>query len=198
MCGCSMRRRRAVLHAAGREDVDARMLGHGRPFVLEIKKPRRRHVNLQDLAQSINEQAQGKVKALKLRLADKDAIRRLKKGETAEKIYRAVIEFDRGVSDEEIGVLEETLANALIHQQTPQRVLHRRPNRVREKHIYEVKVKRLTPNRVEMRVRCQGGLYIKELITGDDGRTDPSVAKIVDAKAAPLELDVLGVIMRRP
>ena len=49
---------------------------------------------------------------------------------------------------------------------------------------------------MEMRVHCQGGLYIKELITGDEGRTSPSVAEILDVKAKPLELDVLEVIMK--
>jgi tRNA pseudouridine synthase 10 len=47
-----------------------------------------------------------------------------------------------------------------------------------------------------MRIHCQGGLYIKELITGDQGRTDPSVAKIIKSKATPLELDVQSVIMK--
>ncbi|MCD6195727.1 MAG: tRNA pseudouridine(54/55) synthase Pus10, partial [Staphylothermus sp.] len=37
---------RIVLHASGREDVDARMLGTGRPMVLEIKNPRFRYVDL--------------------------------------------------------------------------------------------------------------------------------------------------------
>jgi len=29
------------LHASGREDVDVRMLGKGRPFILEIVSPKR-------------------------------------------------------------------------------------------------------------------------------------------------------------
>jgi tRNA pseudouridine synthase 10 len=73
-------------------------------------------------------------------------------------------------------------------------VLHRRANKIREKYIYEAKVKRLSPNLAEIRVHCEGGLYIKELITGDEGRTDPNVTDIVSARAEPLELDVLTVI----
>lgn len=185
----------AVFHAAGREDIDARMLGRGRPFVTEIKKPRKRFVDLRALRKVINEQAKGKVRVSSLRLTDKEAVRKLKRRESAEKIYRALVEFDRSVSDEEIGSLERALAGTVVHQQTPLRVVHRRSDRVREKHIYETEVKRLTSNRVEMRIRCQGGLYVKELITGDEGRTEPSVAKIVGVKASPLELDVLSVVM---
>jgi len=183
-----------VLHAAGREDIDARMLGRGRPFAMEIKKPQKRFIDLRDLTQTINEKAQGKVKVLNLRLTHKDAVRKLKKREMAEKIYKAIVEFDREISDDEINTLEKTLTNAIVVQQTPLRVLHRRSDRVREKHIYEARIKRLTLNRIEMRVRCEGGLYIKELITSDEDRTDPSVAKIVGAEAKPLELDVLGVM----
>ncbi len=133
---------------------------------------------------------------MNLRFARKDDVRKLKKAEASEKVYKAIIEFDRNVSDEELEAVEKTFANAVVHQQTPLRVLHRRADLVREKHIYEAKIKRLTPNRAEMRIRCQGGLYIKELITGDEGRTDPCVAKIVNAEAKPLELDVLNVVVR--
>jgi len=184
-------------HAAGREDVDARMLGRGRPFIIEVKKPKKRFIDLQDLAETINKHAQGKVKVLNLHFGDRDTVIRLKKTEAGEKIYRAVVEFDRSISDEELETLEKTLTSAMVRQQTPSRVLHRRADRVREKYIYKAKLKRLTPNRVEMRVHCQGGLYIKELITGDEGRTNPNVTNIAGAKAEPLELDVLNVIMRR-
>ena len=186
----------ASFHAAGREDIDARMLGRGRPFVIEIKKPKKRFVDLHDLADSINTQGKGKVKVLNLRFGDKNTVRRLKKTEAAEKVYKAIVEFDRSVSDEELETLEKTLNSTVVRQQTPMRVLHRRADRIREKYIYKAKVKRLTPNRMEMRVRCQGGLYIKELITGDGGRTNPNVTDIVSAKAEPLELDVLNVITR--
>lgn len=184
----------AILHAAGREDIDARMLGRGRPFVMEIKKPKKRLIDLRNLTQTINKMAQEKVQVMNLRLAHKDAVVKFKKRETAEKIYKAIVEFDKEISDDELKTLENTLTNVIVAQQTPLRVLHRRSDRVREKHIYEVRIKRVSPNRIEMRVRCEGGLYIKELITSDEGRTDPSVAKIVGTEAKPLELDVLGVM----
>jgi tRNA pseudouridine synthase 10 len=187
----------ASLHAAGREDVDARMLGTGRPFIMEIKKPKKRFIDLDSLTETINRQAQGKVEVLNLRFARKDDVRQLKKGEASQKIYKAIIKFERDVSDGELETVMEALEKAVIHQQTPLRVLHRRADLVREKYIYETKVKRLAPNRAEMKIRCQGGLYIKELISGDEGRTDPSVTKLVNAEAKTLELDVLKVIMEK-
>jgi tRNA pseudouridine synthase 10 len=183
------------LHAAGREDVDVRMLGMGRPFIMEVKKPKKRFIDLKSLTEVINRQAKGKVEVLNLSSAGKNDVRNLKKAESSQKIYSVIIEFDREVSDSELESVTKTLEKAVIRQQTPLRVLHRRADLVREKYIYETKIKRLAPNRTEMKIRCQGGLYIKELISGDEGRTDPNVAKIVNAEAKPLELDVLKVIV---
>ena len=184
-------------HAAGREDIDARMLGRGRPFILEVKKPRKRFVDLKTLGETINEEAKKKLEVLSLHFADRDAVRKLKKKEMAEKVYKVVIGFDRNISDKELKLIEEKLTDAVISQQTPLRVLHRRADRTREKHIYKAKIKRLAPDSAEMRIRCQGGLYIKELITGDQGRTKPCVAEITNTRAEPLELDVLGIVKRR-
>lgn len=183
-----------VFHASGREDIDARMLGRGRPLVIEIKKPIKRFINLENLEKTINKHAGKKVEVRALHFSDKDSLRKLKKGETAQKHYRVLVEFGREVSDEELSVLENALTSIMVRQQTPQRVLHRRADRLREKYIYETKVKKLKPNKVEMRVRCQGGLYVKELITGDEGRTKPNVAGIIHAETTPLELDVLNII----
>ena len=184
-----------TLHGAGREDIDVRMLGSGRPFVIEDKKPRKRLINLKNLERTINKSAKGKVEVSNLYLASKDVVRKLKLSERAQKLYKATIELDKRVSDRQLAALRKALTGAAIRQQTPKRVMHRRADLVREKHIYKAKVKRLTPNRFQIQIRCQGGLYIKELITGDEGRTVPSVAQILGAKAFPVELDVLGVYM---
>ena len=184
-----------AFHAAGREDVDARMMGNGRPFIIEIKRPKRRFIDLKSLTNIVNEQARGKVEILGLRSAIKDDILQLKKAEKATKIYKVFIDFNRDVTDEELAIVAEKLSKTSIHQQTPLRVLHRRADRVREKYIYEVHIKRVAPNRAVMKIRCQGGLYIKELVSGDEGRTVPSVASIINAEAKPLELDVLKVSM---
>jgi tRNA pseudouridine synthase 10 len=186
----------AVFHGAGREDIDARMLGSGRPFVIEIKMPKNRFINLEKLEKTINEEAEGKVEVHGLRFASKELVRQLKKAEYSQKSYRVTVEFNRSVSDTELTRLESSLKGIVINQQTPKRVLHRRADRLREKYIYKAKVKRLTPNRARLNVTCQGGLYVKELVTGDEGRTRPSVAEILGTEATPLELDVLKVITR--
>jgi len=187
---------KASFHASGREDIDARMLGKGRPFVIEIARPQKRFLNLKKLEESINAYADGKIKVSNLKIADKAIVRILKKKESAQKQYRVIIEFENQVATSDLHLLEKTLTNAVIRQKTPVRVLHRRADLTREKYIYEVKVKKLSPKRVEMKIRCQGGLYVKELVTGDEGRTTPNVSQILKNKAKPIKLDVLSVIMK--
>ncbi|MCW3993951.1 MAG: tRNA pseudouridine(54/55) synthase Pus10 [Candidatus Bathyarchaeota archaeon] len=183
-------------HASGREDIDARMLGNGRPFVIEITKPKKRFLDLKKLEKAVNAYAKGKVKVSNLCSADRDVVRKLKKAESAQKEYRVIIKFENKITAGNLRLLEEKLTNTVIKQRTPTRVLHRRADLTRERYIYEVKVKKLSPKKAEVRIRCQGGLYVKELVTADDGRTKPSVSQILKNKAEPIELDVLNVFMK--
>ena len=186
---------KTAFHASGREDIDARMLGTGRPFVVEVSKPRKRFLDLPKLKKIINAAAKDKVEVSNLRFTSKDVVRRLKKAESAQKEYRVLVEFEDDVSEEGLRDVAEKLSNAVVKQQTPLRVLHRRADLTREKYIYWVKVKKVSPKKAEMQIRCQGGLYVKELVSGDEGRTVPSVSMLLGNRAKPLKLDVLSVIM---
>jgi tRNA pseudouridine synthase 10 len=92
-------------------------------------------------------------------------------------------------------MLEEKFSNALIKQQTPLRVVHRRADLIREKYIYKLKVKKVSLKRALMEIHCQGGLYVKELVSGDEGRTVPNISESLGNRAKTLKLDVLKVIM---
>ena len=186
---------KTLFHASGREDIDARMLGTGRPFVIEVSEPKKRSINLKEIEAKINAGAVGKVEVLRLRFATKDVVRNLKKGEGAQKEYRLLAEFENPVSDEDLRLLEEKLTAATIKQQTPVRVMHRRADLIRERYIYKLKVKKVSLKRALLEIRCQGGLYVKELVSGDEGRTIPNVSDLLKNRAKTLRLDVLKVIM---
>ncbi len=185
----------AFLHASGREDIDARMLGTGRPFVIEVSKPKKRFVDLQQIEARVNSDAVGKVEVSGLRFTTKDVVRRLKQGEGAQKEYRLLAEFENELSDQDLRTIEEKLSGICIKQQTPLRVLHRRADLIREKYIYQVKVKKVSLKRALMEIRCQGGLYVKELVSGDERRTNPNISDLLNNRAKTLKLDVLNVIL---
>ena len=186
---------KTAFHAAGREDIDARMLGTGRPFVLEVSKPVKRFIDLKAIEAKINAEAVGKVEVSHLCFTTRDVVRHLKKGEGSQKEYRLLAEFENELSDEALRTIENQLSGASVKQQTPLRVLHRRADLIRERYIYKVKVRKVSHKRALMEIHCQGGLYVKELVTGDEGRTIPNVSDLLGNKAKTLKLDVLKVIM---
>jgi tRNA pseudouridine synthase 10 len=185
----------AFLHASGREDIDARMLGRGRPFVIEVSKPKKRFIDLKLIEDQVNFDAVGKVEVSGLHFTTKDVVRHLKKGEGAQKEYSLLADFENELSIQDLRRIEEQLSGTCIKQQTPQRVLHRRADLIREKYIYQVKVKKVSLKRALLEIRCQGGLYVKELVSGDEGRTVPNVSDLLNNRAKTLKLDVLNVIM---
>jgi tRNA pseudouridine synthase 10 len=181
-------------HAAGREDIDARVLGKGRPFVIEVKKPKKRKIKLRKLQKEIIERSKGKIEVSRLKPSSRDKLGDIKRGEGANKSYRAVVKFEKNITDEKLVSIKESLTDSIIHQLTPIRVVHRRADKLRKRRVFDVKIKRLKPKTAEILILCQGGLYIKELITGDNGRTNPNISDLADNPAKCVEIDVLKVI----
>ena len=75
-----------AFHGMGREDIDVRCLGRGRPFVLEVKEPKKRSFNAEKLAEIINEAAQGSVEVSSIRPSTRSEVVRIK-DTPAEKSY---------------------------------------------------------------------------------------------------------------
>jgi tRNA pseudouridine synthase 10 len=171
------------------------MLGSGRPFVIEISKPKKRFVDLKLIEAQVNADAVEKVEVSGLRFATKAVVRHLKTGEGAQKEYSLLAEFEKELSDEDMRTIEKNFSGICIKQQTPLRVMHRRADLIREKYIYQVKVKKVSLKRALLEIHCQGGLYVKELVSGDEGRTVPNVSDLLNNRAKTLKLDVLNVIM---
>ena len=190
----------ATLHGAGREDVDALMLGDGRPFVMEVEEPRVRDVDTDALQRDANERADGKVEVRELRRVEGTVVERVKSLD-ASKRYRARVSFSEAVAQDE---LDDALASlvGVVEQRTPSRVDRRRADKVREREVYEA------TGEVEeggegdesgegreatVELHTEGGLYVKELVSGDEGRTAKSLASLLGVSAVVEELDVLAV-----
>ena len=54
--------RKATLHGAGREDIDALMVGSGRPFVIEVVEPKFRRLSAKKVEREINKSANGAIR----------------------------------------------------------------------------------------------------------------------------------------
>jgi len=188
-----MKARDAILHGAGREDVDARMLGNGRPFILEIREPKVRSVDLRELERIVNERAGGKVSVRFLAFAEPKHVPELKTSKFRKK-YRAVVEFEREVGEEELRRALEELSFRVIEQFTPERVEHRRANILRRRRTYKLDLLLHRGKKAVITVEADSGLYIKELVSGDRGRTRPSLSEILNSPARVVRLDVISVL----
>ena len=179
------------LHGAGREDIDARMLGEGRPFVMELLSPRVRSIDLNALRLEVNRFAAGKVEVSSLSFVDRSLVAAVKETK-ATKRYRAEIEFERAVNGDD---LSSALASIVgeIEQRTPRRVSHRRSDLIRRRTLHFAEGRSIDPTHAEVEFLTDGGLYVKELVSGDEGRTVPSLAGRLGIRARVIALDVLAV-----
>ncbi len=182
----------AVLHGAGREDIDARMIGTGRPFILEVVEPNKRSLDLAELEKEINRSAEGRVSVSIKRWTDRTEVETLKSNK-AHKKYRILVEVDGALSADTFANALKTLQGATIHQRTPERVAHRRADKIRERIVLDIEYEGEQDGKFVVEVLGEAGLYIKELISGDGGRTRPSLAEILNRSAHVFSLDVVQV-----
>ncbi|MAY05430.1 MAG: tRNA pseudouridine(54/55) synthase Pus10 [Euryarchaeota archaeon] len=78
--------REHAFHGMGREDIDVRCLGRGRPFVLEIKEPKRWDIDYDAAMKVVNEKADGAIEITDVRRSNRSEVVRVK-DTPAEKSY---------------------------------------------------------------------------------------------------------------
>jgi tRNA pseudouridine synthase 10 len=182
------RGKETAFHGSGREDIDARCLDY-RPFVIEVVKPVKRKIDLAKLRRDINRSK--KVEVSKLSFSDMDYVRKIK-ADKHDKTYAADVIFKKDIDASKLRLLSQ-LKGKTIEQKTPTRVSHRRANLLRKRDVVDISWKTIGRKRVLFKIRGSAGLYIKELISGDNGRTKPSVSEILGNEVKKIYLDVLKV-----
>jgi len=179
-------------HGCGREDIDALMLGSGRPFVLEIKNPKKRTIDLAILTSEINSYTKNRVEISNLRFSDRKEIARIKNAEF-QKTYYIVIEGEKPIKKEKLKEVAQILQGKTIKQLTPTRVAHRRANKIRERKIYNCELESVEGSIARLTIETQSGTYIKELVSGDSGRTTPNISEMIGIPCKVKELDVIEI-----
>ena len=179
-------------HGSGREDIDALMLGSGRPFILEIKNPRKRTIDLSVLERETNHDADHKIEISCLRFSNRDEVARIKAAEF-QKTYRVVVEAEKPLNKEKLIKVAQTLQGKLVKQLTPTRVAHRRANKVREKIIYNCTIESVEGTIARLTLETESGTYVKEFISGDDQKTQPNFSDLIGIPCKVKELDVIDV-----
>lgn len=176
-----------ALHGMGREDIDARCLAQ-RPFVAEIENPVKRKLDLEKIRREVN--GTRKVEIHALHYSDKSEVRAVKSARP-KKTYRLIVEFEKPLGDSDIKKAKKLVG--MIKQRTPERVSHRRADLIRKRRLYSISAKKISKRRAEITVKCEAGMYAKELMHGDSGRTNPNLAELLGNKAKVLEFDVVKI-----
>ncbi len=177
-------------HGAGREDVDVLMLGRGRPFVFEVVGAKLTDVDLTAALADIHAAAGGRIEVAPFQPCDRDRVV-FWKAVQLEKTYRARVALAGPPPVAPVSLVGRTIA---IEQRTPQRVAHRRGDTVRVRWVEVRAVEARSELAFDLDLRCAHGTYVKEWISGDAGRTTPSLASLLEVGAVCELLDVLDVV----
>ncbi len=272
-----------AFHGMGREDIDVRCLGRGRPFVIEMKRPMKREIDSEMIMKLINEASDGQLEVSDMRPSNRSEVVRVK-DTPAEKSYTILYRIEQltqteldvltqvlevpknnqdrnrrrrdhhrgkkrevkpepepeidystlkkaeltalckerglaksGTKDvlverlvnnqeeklplpDQDYVLEimEKLQGCTLAQRTPERVAHRRADKIRKRKVIETSNPSVTIDsdgvmHAEFSLRCESGTYVKETVHGDGGRTQPSIASLIKAKCTVEWLDVADI-----
>lgn len=175
-------------HGGGREDLDAKCLGK-REFVLELIEPLNRDLDLEELQDEVNNSTD-KVEVFEMQYTHKDKAADIKQ-KHADKKYCAQVETQEKFSEQDLESISEVVGE--VEQETPERVEHRRAEKTRRREVYEVDWDKLGDKKFELEVKAEAGTYIKELIHGDEGRTQPSISNLIGTDAECVQLDIIWI-----
>ncbi|CAD8085407.1 unnamed protein product [Paramecium sonneborni] len=181
-------------HSGGREDIDVRMLGNGRPFAIELVDP---HKGLQNQSQEILNQIEFQinshniVKVTPLSFTDASIFEELKNSEINKvKAYCCIVECKNVVNVELIQQANQ-IKDLIIKQKTPIRVLHRRTQMIRDKIIHSLQIKQINEKWLLVYILSSAGTYIKEFIHSDLDRTNPNLCSLLQNECDIYQLDVI-------
>jgi len=203
------------MHACGREDIDVRCLGNGRPFCLEVSgvvsipTEARLQVAIEHIFNRKGMNRDGDIDLLLLKEADRALWEGMQKSaEEKDKAYCCVVWSHRALTQKDMELLRQAcrsgpsvslmedqfgdgkVAVLEIQQKTPLRVVHRRSLLTRTRHISHVETALLGPHYFLLRLQTSAGTYVKEWVHGDLGRTTPSVSAMLGSQTDILQLDV--------
>ncbi|KAI5752129.1 hypothetical protein M8J77_014090 [Diaphorina citri] len=197
-----------LFSSSGREDVDVRMLGTGRPFSIELINPKCTKVTqkqIDSLMDKINNENGEKIRVQDMTTVSKDHLKLLKDGEDSKtKTYEALCVSKNPLTMEHLLNISKCTP-LVVNQKTPIRVLHRRANLVRLKTIHSMDATIIPHSRNDnqtffcLKLVTQAGTYVKEFVNGDFGRTLPNLGTLLnDPDIDILALDVLNIDLDWP
>lgn len=182
-----------IVHSAGREDIDTRVLGSGRPVVIEVKSPRIRNISLEYLKTHVEETTRELPIYIEITSqTTRSIVRYLKEYVKRKKrIYRVSVLSDEYIELRELVELENRFKSIEVRQKISRGIRGIERERVRK--VYSVKTYPISSRLFEAIINCEGGLRIRELINCNGDETRPCFTSVLGKRLTPLEVDILYI-----
>jgi len=175
----------------GREDKDSKVLGEGRPFIIEVRGAKQVPLILTPLQKLINRSGSGKIEVTRLAKTTKEIARKITIRIQTTVFYRVTLKLKDEVSAERLESLEKTFSKVIISQYVPNNKF--RSKQRRQKYIYETLIRKLAPDQIELTIKCQGGIWIRDLISGVEFKTEPNIIDILEIEPTEMQIDIMDV-----
>ncbi len=153
----------------------------------QIKNPKSINLDLPSIVKEIN--SPKKIEVSDLKRVPPSSVK-LVSDSHFPKTYRAWIASASPFSKEDVSKLNSF--DHVLNQRTPERVAHRRADKIRKRRA-NVLTAKLEEGKIILDIRADAGTYIKELIHGDKGRTTPSFSSVLGKECTCEKLDVIEI-----
>ena len=175
----------------GSEDKDSRVLGEGRPFITEVRGIKQTSFDLEHLKELINEHGSGRIEVTRLVRASAETAQKITTRTRTTISYKAIVKLEDEITDEKLEMLEKAFSKVMITQYVHDGKF--RLKKRRQKYIYKTTTRRLAPDQIELTIKCQGGIRMRDLISGIESKTEPNLTNIIDTRVSEIQLDVMSV-----
>jgi len=175
----------------GREDKDSKVLGEGRPFIIEVRGAKQVPFTLTPLQELMNKSGSKKIEVTRLARATREIARKITTRIQTTVLYRVTLELKVEISAEKLEALERAFSKVVVSQYVPSS--KSRPRQRQQKYIYETFIRRLAPDQIELMIKCQGGIRIRDLFSEAEFKTEPSLTDILGAEPSKIQVDVMDV-----
>lgn len=177
------------IHTTTRDSYRYRITDEGVFAVLEIHAPKRRDMDLKDLQVLLRELQPFEIEIIS-RGFRKD-VRELN-NRLSKTIYRIKVECSRDLKDEEIEKIK-SMGVMTVTQHTPSRFVSRGAPETTRRGVASLReFTRINDKVYSIVVVIDKRLFPEEFISGDGGRTSPSLSEVLGVELKPLEVDIIG------
>lgn len=182
-----------TFHTAGREGVEMLTLGTGRPFVLELTAPRSESPDLDALQREITAAASGRTEVDGLAIGTPDIVNFVTRHPFRQR-FRLTVTLPVSVTRSAFEAAVETLRSGSVHRHLDMTDLDRsqRPHEV-VRSLRAVDWTWEGAGRATLSFEIEPGIHPKAIATGEDGRTEPSLAGLLGVPLKVTEIAVVAV-----